>query len=170
VTKKLRGLFPRLRRDNRGSLFVEFICVFPMFAALWTLSIYAFGYHQRGILNERHVRECALHYAMGGCRALPAGCTEDDGGRVEDGALRAAARGNFETIVSGLPFLRGQLASLHGEWTAITRTIQVPRPQGIGGSVGVTNRYAVLCNTEPPRWELPQVFQLTCRQIGLWCP
>lgn len=160
---------PRRREAARGSIYVEMMVVFPIFASLWLLAIYAFGYFTEVTGNLRHVRRCAWAYASSGCRTMPPGCDERDRGRVADGELRAAAQGGFERIASRLRFLAPTLTSLHGDRFSISRTRVVARPTPFGGQVSTTAAYHTMCNTKRGEWRTAAVFALTCRSLGAFC-
>lgn len=162
----------RLFRSQRGSLAVEFIVVFPMFAALWLLGIYAFGFHLEKAVNQEEVRGCAWRYAVSGCTELPAGCPAPSGrSQVPDFELRGAAGGSFEKVGANLPFLDPTLSMLHGASFTMSQTEEIKRPTAFGGSVEVEATYKLMCNTPTREWNLTEVFNLECLLLGVpeWC-
>ncbi len=160
----------RCRRPrDQGSIFVEFLIVFPVFASLWLLTIYAGGFHTAALDNQRVVRRCAWAYAMSGCRSLPPGCPVNNQGVVPDGQLRGAARGQFEVVGQNLPFLGRSLVSLHGDWFEMQQERTVPRPRAFGGQVQTDFRFRIMCNVLPESWNTRLVFEQTCRIMGIWC-
>ena len=158
------------RRGERGSVFIEFLILFPVFATLFVLSVYAFGFNVERTANQERVRECAWTYASSGCRNQPGGCQFSGPARVNDGELRAAAGGAFERIASRLPFLAPTLLSLHGDSFTASRIETVNRPTVFGGSVDVQAQFSTMCSTEVNEWNLAVLFKLTCERIGKWCP
>lgn len=89
---------------------------------------------------------------------------------VDDSALRADADGAFETVASDLPFLSPTLTSLHGTTFALQSTQVVMRPMSLGGFTTISAEYSTMCNTTDGPWSTAEVFALTCKTMGLWCP
>jgi len=160
----------RLTRHRGGSVLLEQMTVFPMFAAIFLLSIYAVGFHANSITEQRKARACSWAYASGGCKTLPPGCPSPAKTQVQDADLRAAAQGGFETVASDLPFLVGTLSSLHGDSFAMASTLAVQRPKHFGGASEVHGFFSTMCNATTGQWSTAEVFKLTCEKLGIWCP
>lgn len=157
-------------RDQAGSVFVEVLIVFPVFAALWLLTIYALGFYSVSIDNQRGLRECAWAYATSGCQQVPGDCPGSGRAAVADAPLRGAARGGFETVRENLPFLGASLLHLHGHRFEMARTRWVSRPRAFGGRVPTSFAFHMGCNAVPESWTTASVFALTCRRMGAFCP
>lgn len=160
----------RLCRDRRGSVLLEQMTVFPLFAALFMLSVFAVRFHAAAFSEQRSLRSCAWHYAASGCKSVPSGCPSPARRQMPDADIRAAAQGGFETIAADLPFLATTLSSLHGDAFAMNRSQSVRRPTSLGGAVEVHATYDTMCNTTTGPWQTAEVFKLTCEKLGIWCP
>jgi len=160
----------RRRRGERGAVFIEFLVLFPTIAALFLLSVYAFGFQMRRQANQESVRECAWAHASSGCSGTPPGCNVGGLGRVSDAELRAASGGAFAQVGSRLPFLAPTLGSLHGDSFEVGRDHRIDRPAAFGGSVTVSASFRTMCNTRVNEWDLVPLFRLVCNEHGRWCP
>jgi len=149
-------------RDTRGSIFVETLLFIPLLALLWTLLNYEYDINRTGMATQERARTCAWQYAARGCTGgMPAGCTIDDLGTLDDTALRGLSMAAYATIATSLPFLAPTLASLHGEVIRATDEAVVTRPRVLGGVRHTKGSVALMCNTVTNEWEVPFVFVLT---------
>ncbi len=176
---RTRRTYKSIFSEQRGSLFIEMLVVFPVFVSLWLLGMYVAGFNVVELENQERIRSCAWFYATSGCEQLPPQCDVQQQGPtvMSDGALRAAAAGKFDTIAQRIPILAPELASLHGQTFEMRRKARVPRPALFGGSVEVGGQHAMMCNARKADWTFPILFRPICEALmpsrwygGSWCP
>lgn len=153
-TKKRRP-FRSLLGDIRGTATTEAVIMLPFFILVWSCVIYVSRKYDNMVQVQAQSRHCAWRYAKDNCSgdAPVTGCSIGDGADMGESSEMDAAVAQAESASSsagGWGFIGDIMDALGGKEITATTTVDVPKPELIGGgSAHLVGQTALACNIEP---------------------